>query len=546
MNKILGFFKKYRLGILSGLIVGTCYIPFHPWGIFFSYIPLWYWVFFKAQNGRDAFIAGWTTQFVLTLIGFHWIAYTAKAFGGFPWPLALIVLFLFCLLAHLYIPISMYLIFQIRKKFDWGIGHGIFSCVALVFLLEWFWPGIFPWHLGYTVFWSKLPIYQFADVIGFAGLSFLIFAGQGLIFYFLFRSGEGSFTPKRGLFHLGIALAIFALLNIAGYFHGLKWRSTNAELKILQVQANIGNLERMYAEVGKGFRDEIVKQYIDLSHSGLSDNADVDMVIWPEVAIPEYLDANYLNKPNQAHIVDFLNRSQKTLLAGAFSKDESIADADRSVFNALFLLDPNKREMPRTYRKTHLLAFGEYLPGSQMFPFLTKLLPFVSNFGRGPGPSILIFPKDQAKGDFVHLGAQICYEGLFPEFTVGLAQKGAEILVNVTNDSWFGSTFEPHQHLYMTLARAIEVRRPLIRSTNTGITTFVTAYGDVAEKSPINTVWVKRQIVPYRDNPEPTLFVQFGHHLWIVIMIAFFAHLLINGVYDKFRKSRLGFTAQKN
>lgn len=110
-------------------------------------------------------------------------------------------------------------------------------------------------------------------------------------------------------------------------------------------------------------------------------------------------------------------------------------------------------------------------------------------------------------------------------------------MVNVTNDSWFGIPFEPYQHLYMTLARGIESRRPLIRSTNTGITTFVTAYGDVAPLSPWQTEWTRRQVVPYRNNPELTFFTRIGHSMWIVILIAFLGHLLINGVYDKFRKS---------
>jgi apolipoprotein N-acyltransferase len=319
--------------------------------------------------------------------------------------------------------------------------------------------------------------------------------------------------------------------------YGERWRSTNAELKILQVQANIGNLERMYAEKGKGFRDEIAKKFIQMSETSLAENNDIDLVVWPEVAIPEYLNASFAHQKNHIRVTEFLNRSQKALLTGAFSKDTANPDPDRSVFNALFLLDPNGRELTRAYHKTHLLAFGEYLPFSETFPILMKILPFVSNFGRGPGPSILIYPKDQSKSDYIHIGAQICYEGLFPEFSVGLAKKGAEILVNVTNDSWFGLPFEPYQHLYMTLARGIETRRPLVRSTNTGITTFVTAYGDIGEQSPWHQEWTKRQVIPYRNNPDSTFFTHFGVYLWIVILIAFLGHLLVNGLYDKLRKS---------
>lgn len=538
MNKILGFIKKYRLGFLSGFIVGTSYIPFYPWGLFFCYLPLWYWVFFKAKNTKEVFIAGWVTQFTLTLIGFHWIAYTAKAFGGFPWPVAIVVLLLFCALAHVYIPISLYLVFRLKNYFNWSLSKTIFSLVCLSFLCEWGWPGIFPWHLGYTLFWAKLPVFHLADIIGFTGLSFLVYLGQGLIFYFLFRK-DISFplTVKKIAIPAGFVGVIFLSLNIIGHFHGLKWQATDSELKILQVQANIGNLERMYAEKGKGFRDDIASKYLELTEKGLAENSDVEVIVWPEVAIPEYLNASYSNQKNNARIFDFIVRNQKFLLSGAFSKDPAIPDPDRSVFNALFLMDPKGRDLTRAYHKTHLLAFGEYLPFSEMLPVLSKLLPFVSNFGRGPGPSVLIYPKDQSKGDFVHIGAQICYEGLFPEFSTGLVKKGAEVLVNVTNDSWFGVPFEPQQHLYMTLARAVETRRPLIRSTNTGITTYVTAHGDVGDRSQSNVEWVKRQVVPFRNNPGSTFFSNVGQFLWLVILFAFLGHLLINGIYDKFRKS---------
>lgn len=541
MNKIYEFFKKYRLGILSGLIVGTSYIPFYPWGLFFSYIPLWYWVFFKARNARDAFVAAWVSQFTLTLIGFHWIAFTAKEFGGFPWPLAIIVLFLFCGLAHLYIPIAVYLSYRMRDYFKWSFGHSVVSLIGLSFLSEFFWPGIFPWHLGYTLFWSKLPIFQFADVIGFDGLSFFIYLIQGILFYFIFRKMPESFSlsslAKSSIKPLGVILILFVTANVIGSVHSRKWNSTDSEIKILQVQANIGNLERAFAEKGKGFRDEIVKKFIQLSEGSLQENSDVDLILWPEVAIPEYLNSDFSNKKNKIQISEFLTRNQKSLLTGGFSKDKNIPDPDRSVFNALFILGPDGRELSKPYHKTHLLAFGEYLPFSESFPFLLKLLPFVSNFGRGPGPSVLVFPKDQTKSDYLLIGAQICYEGLFPSFTTGLVEKGAEIIVNVTNDSWFGIPFEPYQHLYMTLARGIESRRPMIRSTNTGITTYSTAYGEVSELSPWNKEWTRRQVVPYRNNPESTFYTRYGHYLWIFILIAFFSHLLINGFYDKTRKS---------
>ena len=102
----------------------------------------------------------------------------------------------------------------------------------------------------------------------------------------------------------------------------------------------------------------------------------------------------------------------------------------------------------------------------------------VAHFGRGPGPTVLLKINGYA------MGPQVCYESLFPEFSKGLADLGAQFFVNVTNDSWYGAWQEPYQHLYMTLARGVEFRRPVLRVANTGISTVSLANGDVLALSP--------------------------------------------------------------
>lgn len=537
MNSFLTFIKKYnlpnyKLPFLSGLLIGTSYIPFPPWALLFGYLPLWYWLIFKAKTAKEAFIGGWVTQFTLTLIGFHWIAYTAKEFGQFPWPLAILTLIAFCALAHLYIPILTCFHYYFQKKFKISLS------LSLVFLAlghsaaETFWPGIFPWHMGYTLLWVKFPLYHFADVVGFLGLSLfllLLHIPLGKIWF------ADSQTYKKIIYSVPVVL-FFLLLNVAGWFHGQSWVETDKKLNVLNVQANIGNLEKVYAEKGKFFREEIITKFISLSEKELLQNKAIDLILWPEAAVPEYLNPNYIRNKNQKKITDFLTQYNKPLLTGAFSKDDLLGDKDISVFNGLFLLDPTGKELSPPYHKTHLLIFGEYLPLSDTFPFLLKLLPFISNFGRGQGPHILSLPIDTSRNDYTLLGGQICYEGLYPEFSIELAQKGAEIFVNVTNDSWFGIPFEPYQHLYMTFARAIENRRPLIRSTNTGISTAISAYGDVQEFSPWLKEWTGVNSIPYQNNPRQTFYTQWGKLFPALILIAFVINLLLSIYYEKFRK----------
>lgn len=538
MNSFFTFIKKYnlpnyKLPFLSGILIGTSYIPFPPWAILFGYLPLWYWLIFKAKSPKEAFMGGWVTQFTLTLIGFHWIAYTAKEFGQFPWPLAILTLIAFCALAHLYIPILTCFHFFIQKKFKISLTLSLTFLALGHSMAETFWPGIFPWHMGYTLLWVKLPLYHFADITGFLGLSLFLLLLHIPLGKVWFSENQ---TYKKIIYSTPVVL-FFLITNLAGWFHGQSWLETDKKLNILNVQANIGNLEKVYAEKGKFFREEIINKFISLSEKELLKNKTIDLILWPEAAIPEYLNPNYIRNKNQKKITDFLTQFNKPLLAGAFSKDDKLGDKDISVYNGLFLLDPSGKELSPPYHKTHLLIFGEYLPLSETFPFLLKLLPFISNFGRGQGPHILSLPMDVVKNDYALLGGQICYEGLYPEFSIGLAQKGAEIFVNVTNDSWFGIPFEPYQHLYMTFARAIENRRPLIRSTNTGISTAISAYGEIQDFSPWLREWTGVNSISYKDNPRQTFYTEWGKHFPALILIAFVINLLLSIYYEKSRKS---------
>jgi len=115
------------------------------------------------------------------------------------------------------------------------------------------------------------------------------------------------------------------------------------------------------------------------------------------------------------------------------------------------------------------------------------------------------------------LGAQICYEGCLTDFHVGLAQQGAQIIVNSTNDSWYPDWNEPYQHLYMTLARAVETRRPLVRSTNTGVSTAILASGEILQFSPRGQEWTHVFEIPYWKNPSQPPFLTWGFYLFPVI-----------------------------
>ncbi|MFP5519847.1 MAG: apolipoprotein N-acyltransferase [Bdellovibrionia bacterium] len=518
--------RKYQWAIFSGVLIGTSYIPFPPWAVLFCYAPLLFWANSPDRSLKEVFWGGWWTQFVLTLIGFHWIAYTANEFAYIPWPLAILILFIFSSLMHIYIPLALVL----GKKFF--KPYFLLAAPLLLSLAERYYPAIFQWHLGYTYHYAGLPIFHFADIIGTAGLSTLTLLCSGFWAWWWPRRKDPQTQSRKWA---ATVLTLFIALNILGSFYGQKWNQTDSTLQVSLIQANIGNLEKVYAEQGRAYQASIVSRFLELTQKQIQQQKS-DLIIWPETAFPDFLDSHLLERKHTQQLVNGLFPLDTPLMTGAYSKDpQSDGSVEQSTYNALFLVRPDGTSFSPPYRKTHLLAFGEYLPLSERFPILLKWLPFVSNFGRGLGPSVLSLQRENQPD--LNFGGQICYESLYPHFSRELAKKGSHFLVNVTNDSWFGRPFEPYQHMYMTLARGLENRRPVLRSTNTGVSTVMLANGKVLEQSPLHQEWAGHYNVPYLSEPPVTFYTQWGHFdflVYIVILIV----LLIKGLgYAKSRNA---------
>jgi apolipoprotein N-acyltransferase len=533
MSKISKIFKKYRWPLFSGFLIGTSYIPFPPWALIFCYVPLWIFLFQKAKNWKEGFIAGWWTQFTLSLIGFHWVSYVSYRFGSFPWPLAILVLIVFAAGVHLYIPITTALMVSLKERYRWKLSTTLLALALGTSIAERIWPSIFPWNLGYPLLWAKLPAYNWADVVGFEGLSTIVLLTNAWIAFIAYTRWEHRGRPKdqRGLIqrHAFLLVGFLIVINVWGYFHGQSWSEFDRTFKVSIIQANIGDLEKVYAEKGQAhFQESIVESFIALTNEAVKESPGTELLVWPETAFPDYLDEFHRQSRYPTLLGQGLEKIGKTLLTGAYSKDAPGEKNPRQTYNGLFLVDSAAKIISKPYHKTDLLAFGEYFPFSERFPILLKWFPFISNFGRGEGPEVLIYPHPEGE---IKIGGQICYEGLYPGFSRGLAEKHADVLANVTNDSWFGRPSEPRQHLYMTLARGIEVRRPLIRSTNTGISTVILADGTVLQQSPLHQVWQGTYDLRMKKNPPTTDFVVWGHFDWILIVLALLA-VLFKGVQD--------------
>ncbi len=485
--------------------MGTSYIPLPPWALLFCWVPLWYDLVTNTRSLKEAFIKGWWTQFLLTLIGFHWIAYVAHVFGFFPWPLAIGILILFAALAHLYIAVAAVLAVWLRHRFGLGALSTVLLLACFQNLGEAFWPSIFSWNLGYPLLWIHSGWAQWADAIGFLGLSFVVHLINSQLTWVWIRR-----KTKPAWISLGVTALLLVITGFTGVWRSEKWQGTES-FKATLVQANIGNLEKIYAERGVGYQREILERYFGLSKRAVAQNPETTLLVWPESAVPEFLNPHNSERRYARLFFDSQRELGRSLFTGAYSNDPP-ETRPREDYNGLFLFDEVGTPLAPGYHKTNLLIFGEYAPLGHVFPILRKWNPGGEGFGQGTGPTI--FPWRGLK-----IGPQICYDSLYPHFSRNLALLGADFLINLTNDSWFGPSFEPEQHLYMTLARAIEVRRPLLRSTNTGISTVIEATGQIHVQSPKFEEWFHTYDVKYLKSADLTFYTRFGAFLSLLPLL---------------------------
>ena len=459
------------LSILSGIFIGTSYIPFPPWAVFFCFVPLWItWI--NTHSIKKVFLYGWICQFILTFIGFNWVAHTASEFGHLPTPIAAIVLLLFCSFANLYIPITGALWLYLTKKLNISGNKKLLLLPCFTSLGEHLVPTIFPWNFGYTFLWMEFPAAQVGEIIGFQGLSFLChFANLIILQAWLNRKN------KKGFAYVLATLISFVLLNAFGYCLKSRLPKPDQSLQFSIIQANIGNLEKQFAEHKWQFRRVILSKYLQLTKEAI-EGKELDFFVWPETAFPDDLGEIVTKNRNSLRLRQFIRDHKTPGFIGTYSENPK----NQKTTNSFFIVDESGEDAITPYHKTILLAFGEYFPLADKFPFLRDLVPEVGDFAFGNGPEAKEFKS-------VKYGTQICYEGLFPEFTRKLSQQGTQVIINLTNDSWYGTWQEPYQHLYMTLARAIEFRKPLIRSTNTGISTAIQANGKIEQLSPMHKEW---------------------------------------------------------
>jgi apolipoprotein N-acyltransferase len=393
-----------------------------------------------------------------------------------------------------------------------GVFFGIFGLAfnlisRRVGLAAAFWAAPFVWvcleflrsHLSFLALpWGLLShsqhqntlIIQFASFTGSYSISFLIvLVNAALALFlknFLERKGDKLITDhislawRNSVTMLLVATALTGAALLYGYF-ALAEPANGQAIKLSVVQGNIPQIEKW----NRKFRKQIVKTYIDLTDKASKDHP--LLIVWPETAVP----LSIIRNPKlYGDLIHLAHKTNAYLLVGSaesqkFKKKET---KHPKYWNSAFLINPYPRlDKQQRYDKIRLMPFGEYLPAKDTIPWANVQVPNV--VGYLPGKEFTIFEISGVK-----FGATICWENIFPDLVQQFVKNGAQFIVNITNEAWFGKTAAPYQFLSMSVLRAVENKVPVVRCANTGVSCFIDQNGRIIER--------------VRDNQNNDVFVQ--------------------------------------
>lgn len=404
----------------------------------------------RAETTRQAAKWAYWTGALAAAGNLYWTCLPVHDFGGMPWVLATPVPVLMGLVLGAYAAaLALAWRFGAARLPAWlFVPYAAAAWTVMEMLRGTLFTG-FPW-LTLAGAFSPWPMaIQGAAYLGAYGLSGLLAAlAAGPAVYGLFS------RPTLAVILIAAGLAFLGNRRLADPVPKI------AAAHVTIVQGNVDQSRKWAPEA----EEETVDKYIDLSKRALSD-APSDLLVWPETSMPFfYQDGGHLAQ----RVRDFVASAGVPLVFGAPAYERTLGG--HVLYNRAFLLAPDGRAAG--YDKEHLVPFGEYVPLGQYLTFIGKLVEGVGDFKPGASAAPL------RQGDLA-LGTLICYEAIFPELAQKRAEAGANVLVNISNDAWFGDTAAPRQHLDLALLRAVEQGRALIRGTNTGISAVIDPRGRV-------------------------------------------------------------------
>lgn len=436
--------------LLAGALVPFAFAPYEYSLLAIITVAILFFLWIDTEP-RTAFFYGYAFGFGLFGVGVNWLHISINLFGGVNLIGALFFTYIFIAIVALYPALVGYLS---RKYFQRIQVINLFILIPSLWTLSewcraWIFTG-FPWlNLGYSQIDS--PLAGLATITGVYGVSWMVcFSAAVLVYIFI-----GNKKQK-----LILALTLLFIWGCSDYLKDINWTTIKEQsIKVALIQGAIPQQEKWKEENQQHTRD----LYLSLSTHYL----DNDLIIWPETAIPAfYHQANLFIEP----LLELSQQHNLDIITGIPIRDLNTGE----YFNSIVSIGKENE----VYHKRHLVPFGEYLPFDKWTrPFLNFLRIPMSNFSAGQNNKPILLAAGQ------QIGVSICYEDVFGEEVID-ALPEANLLVNISNDAWFGDSFAPHQHLQMARMRAIETGRYMLRATNTGISAIINEKGKILLQSP--------------------------------------------------------------
>ncbi len=534
------FDERFLLAFSTGVLLSLSFPPLKS-GFFATvgFVPLLF-LIDKLKNYKQLFLYSYLSFFFFNLFTLYWVGGWSKEADPF--------LMVGCVLLILFHPVLFFLPMWFYMFVKRNIGD-VVNLVVFPFayaLFEYFRSKTelaFPWlTLGntQTYFIEKI---QFIEFTGVYGLSFLILV-VNVIFYLAIKEilSQGKIFSKRASLYFLLAILIY----IAPDFYGasvLK-KSNNfsyKEIKVGLIQPDINPWLKW-----EGTLAEQLELYMGMTRKIIQTNPDVELIVYPETAITYY----FLLSPYRYYFnwfkswVDSLGIAILTGFPDAKFYDNP-SDAPPSshliketgqrydAFNAMGLFLPNSDKIQK-YAKIILVPFGERLPYADTFHFLIEPLQWgvgISNWAKGKDTTI--FEMKRKNGEVIKFSGVVCYESIYPSFVREFVKRGAQFLVVITNDSWYGNTSGPYQHFQYSILRAVENRRSIVRCANGGVSGLIDPYGRVQKKTKFHEKTQIADIVKLND--EETFYTKHGD---VIVYISFYLTIFtfVFAVFKNFKQ----------
>ncbi len=487
--------KQSCLCLIAGLSLVFAYAPFSQWYLVLFVPAIVFYNLFKQPPKKSAklmgiFAFGWFAS------GISWVHVSIDQFGGLPLVVSLGLLLLLCLYLALFPALAAYLTAYLSSKKQLNLWLLMPFWLMSEYLRSVVLTG-FPWlSLGYSQIDS--PLSSFAPLIGEVGITALVILINVCLVTIAYTLKQSS--------NKSIISPVTLLLIITTLSYGLTkidWvQATGKTTKVALVQGNITQATKWAPEQ----EWPTMLKYLDLTHV----NYDADIIIWPESAIPAIEPAvqDYLSTVNRLALLN-----DSAIITGILNYNFE----SKEYFNSLIVLGNKQNEdgqgyyynHSNRYSKNHLLPIGEFVPFQELLRPIAPLfnLP-MSSFTRGN------YVQHNLRAKNLNILPLLCFEIAFPHQLAANLTKHTNLLLTVSNDAWFGDSHGPHQHMEIARMRALEFGRPLLRSTNNGITAVVDHHGNFIARIPqFEEAVLKTEVAlvtgetPYSQWPRLILFL---------------------------------------